>query len=83
MLGAAIETVAEGTEKSTVHSDRGGSRWLSRVARASLTRFMSRKSAALYYWHGGMCRSLLLESLLANPWTPGEIASAAVRKALR
>lgn len=50
MLDAAIETVAEGTEKPIVHSDRGGHYrwpgWLSRVAKASLIRSMSRKACS-------------------------------------
>lgn len=50
MLDAAIETVAEGTEKPIVHSDRGGHYrwpgWLSRVATASLIRSMSRKACS-------------------------------------
>ena len=50
MLDVAIETVAEGTEKPIVHSDRGGHYrwpgWLSRVAKASLIRSMSRKACS-------------------------------------
>lgn len=50
MLDAAIETVAEGAEKPIVHSDRGGHYrwpgWLSRVAKASLIRSMSRKACS-------------------------------------
>jgi len=50
MLDAAVETVAEGTEKPIVHSDRGGHYrwpgWLSRVAKASLIRSMSRKACS-------------------------------------
>jgi putative transposase len=50
MLDAAIGTVSEGTEKPIVHSDRGGHYrwpgWLSRVAKASLTRSMSRKACS-------------------------------------
>ncbi len=50
MLDAAIETVAEGTEKPIVHSDRGGHYrwpgWLSRIAKASLIRSMSRKACS-------------------------------------
>jgi len=50
MLDAAIETVAESTEKPIVHSDRGGHYrwpgWLSRVAKASLIRSMSRKACS-------------------------------------
>ncbi|MEZ5553827.1 IS3 family transposase [Haliea sp.] len=45
MLDAAIETVADGTEKPIVHSDRGGG-WLSRVAKASLIQSMSRKACS-------------------------------------
>jgi len=50
MLDAAIETVVEGREKPIVHSDRGGHYrwpgWLSRVAKASLVRSMSRKACS-------------------------------------
>jgi len=50
MLDAAIETVADGTDKPIVHSDRGGHYqwpgWLSRIAKASLTRSMSRKACS-------------------------------------
>ena len=50
MLDAAIETVADGTDRPIVHSDRGGHYrwpgWLSRVAKASLTRSMSRKACS-------------------------------------
>lgn len=50
MLDAAIETVADGTEKPIVHSDRGGHYrwpgWLSRVAKASLIQSMSRKACS-------------------------------------
>ena len=50
MLDAAIETVVEGNEKPIVHSDRGGHYrwpgWLSRVAKASLVRSMSRKACS-------------------------------------
>lgn len=50
MLDAAIETVTEGTEKPIVHSDRGGHYrwpgWLSRIAKASLIRSMSRKACS-------------------------------------
>ena len=50
MLDAAIETVAEGTEKPIVHSDRGGHYrwpgWLSRAAKANLIRSMSRKACS-------------------------------------
>jgi transposase InsO family protein/transposase-like protein len=50
MLDAAIETVADGTEKPIIHSDRGGHYrwpgWLSRVAKARLIRSMSRKACS-------------------------------------
>jgi transposase InsO family protein/transposase-like protein len=48
MLDAAIETLADSTDKPIVHSDRGGHYrwpgWLSRIAKASLVRSMSRKA---------------------------------------
>ncbi|PJI95821.1 transposase InsO family protein [Acidovorax sp. 69] len=50
MLDAAIETVAETTERPVVHSDRGGHYrwpgWLSRMSEANLTRSMSRKACS-------------------------------------
>jgi transposase InsO family protein/transposase-like protein len=50
MLDAAIETVAETTERPVVHSDRGGHYrwpgWLSRMSDANLTRSMSRKACS-------------------------------------
>ena len=48
MLDTAIETLAENNQKPIAHSDRGGHYrwpgWLSRVAKARLTRSMSRKA---------------------------------------
>lgn len=48
MLDAAIETVAPGSERPVVHSDRGAHYrwpgWLTRVASARFTRSMSRKA---------------------------------------
>ncbi|NPC58495.1 IS3 family transposase [Caenimonas soli] len=50
MLDAAIETVAETTDRPVVHSDRGGHYrwpgWLSRMSDANLTRSMSRKACS-------------------------------------
>ena len=50
MLDAAIETLADSTDKPIVHSDRGGHYrwpgWLSRIAKASLVRSMSRKACS-------------------------------------
>jgi len=50
MLDAAIETVADTTERPVVHSDRGGHYrwpgWLSRMSDANLTRSMSRKACS-------------------------------------
>ena len=50
MLDAAIETVAETTDRPIVHSDRGGHYrwpgWLSRMSEANLTRSMSRKACS-------------------------------------
>lgn len=50
MLDAAIETVAETTDRPVVHSDRGGHYrwpgWLSRMNDANLTRSMSRKACS-------------------------------------
>lgn len=50
MLDAAIQTVTEDEKKPVVHSDRGGHYrwpgWLSRVAKASLIRSMSRKACS-------------------------------------
>ena len=50
MLDAAIETVAETTERPVVHSDRGGHYrwpgWLTRMSDANLTRSMSRKACS-------------------------------------
>ena len=50
MLDAAIETVAETTDRPVVHSDRGGHYrwpgWLSRMSEANLTRSMSRKACS-------------------------------------
>ncbi len=50
MLDAAIETVAEVTDRPVVHSDRGGHYrwpgWLSRMSDANLTRSMSRKACS-------------------------------------
>lgn len=50
MLDAAIETVADTTDRPVVHSDRGGHYrwpgWLSRMSDANLTRSMSRKACS-------------------------------------
>ena len=50
MLDAAIETVAETTDRPVVHSDRGSHYrwpgWLSRMNDANLTRSMSRKACS-------------------------------------
>lgn len=50
MLDAAIETVAQTTDRPVVHSDRGGHYrwpgWLSRMSDANLTRSMSRKACS-------------------------------------
>lgn len=50
MLDAAIETVTESDERPIVHFDRGGHYrwpgWLSRLAKAKLTRSMSRKACS-------------------------------------
>jgi len=50
MLDAAIETVAETTDRPVVHSDRGGHYrwpgWLSRMSDAKFTRSMSRKACS-------------------------------------
>ena len=50
MLDAAIETVAETTDRPVVHSDRGGHYrwpgWLSRMSEAKHTRSMSRKACS-------------------------------------
>lgn len=50
MLDAAIETVAETSDRPIVHSDRGGHYrwpgWLSRMSDANLTRSMSRKACS-------------------------------------
>jgi transposase InsO family protein len=50
MLDAAVETVAGGDRSPIVHSDRGAHYrwpgWLSRVAKANLTRSMSRKACS-------------------------------------
>jgi putative transposase len=50
MLDAAIETVAESTDRPVVHSDRGGHYrwpgWLSRMSDANLIRSMSRKACS-------------------------------------
>jgi len=50
MLDAAIETVAETTDRPVVHSDRGGHYrwpgWLSRMSDANFTRSMSRKACS-------------------------------------
>ncbi len=50
MLDAAIETVAQTTDRPVVHSDRGGHYrwpgWLSRMSDAKLTRSMSRKACS-------------------------------------
>ena len=50
MLDAAIETVAETTDRPVVHSDRGGHYrwpgWLTRMSDANLTRSMSRKACS-------------------------------------
>jgi putative transposase len=50
MLDAAIETVAETTDRPVVHSDRGGHYrwpgWLARMSEAKLTRSMSRKACS-------------------------------------
>ena len=50
MLDAAIETVAETSDRPVVHSDRGGHYrwpgWLSRMSDANLTRSMSRKACS-------------------------------------
>ena len=50
MLDAAVETVAGVDRRPIVHSDRGAHYrwpgWLSRVAKANLTRSMSRKACS-------------------------------------
>jgi len=50
MLDAAIETVAAGTDRPIVHSDRGAHYrwpgWLSRIGNANLIRSMSRKACS-------------------------------------
>ena len=50
MLDAAIETVADTSDRPVVHSDRGGHYrwpgWLSRMSEANLTRSMSRKACS-------------------------------------
>ncbi|WP_313331231.1 IS3 family transposase [Comamonas sp.] len=50
MLDAAIETVADTSDRPVVHSDRGGHYrwpgWLSRMGEANLTRSMSRKACS-------------------------------------
>ena len=50
MLDAAIETVADGTERPVVHSDRGAHYrwpgWLARIRDAKLIRSMSRKGCS-------------------------------------
>lgn len=50
MLDAAIETVAQTTDRPVVHSDRGGHYrwpgWLSRMSDANLIRSMSRKACS-------------------------------------
>ena len=50
MLDAAIETVAAGSDRPVVHSDRGGHYrwpgWLSRITDAKLVRSMSRKGCS-------------------------------------
>ena len=50
MLDAAIETVANNTDKPIVHSDRGGHYrwpgWLARVEKACMIRSMSRKACS-------------------------------------
>jgi len=50
MLDAAIETVAQTTDRPVVHSDRGGHYrwpgWLSRMSEANLIRSMSRKACS-------------------------------------
>ena len=50
MLDAAVETVADGDRRPIVHSDRGAHYrwpgWLSRIAKANLTRSMSRKACS-------------------------------------
>ena len=50
MLDAAIETVADGTERPVVHSDRGAHYrwpgWLARIRDAKLIRSMSRKGSS-------------------------------------
>ncbi len=50
MLDAAIETVANNTDKPIVHSDRGSHylwpSWLSRVEKACMIRSMSRKACS-------------------------------------
>lgn len=50
MLDAAIETVADDSNRPVVHSDRGGHYrwpgWISRIAEAKLVRSMSRKACS-------------------------------------